>query len=132
MLNYILVAVGSAVGGVLRFWLSGVIANRLGQSFPWGTLVVNVTGCFVIGLFATLTSTEGRWLVGPAGRNFFMTGICGGYTTFSSFGLQTLNLARDEEWLYAAGNTVLSLVLCLAATWLGYVLAKVLNPAKGV
>jgi CrcB protein len=131
MLNYILVAVGSAVGGVSRYWLSGVIANRFGQSFPWGTLVVNVTGCFLIGLFATLTSTEGRWLVGPSGRNFFMTGICGGYTTFSSFSLQTLNLAQDEEWLYAAGNAVLSLVLCLAAVWLGHVLAEVLNPTKG-
>ena len=116
----------------MRFWASGVIANRFGQSFPWGTLVVNVTGCFIIGLFATLTATEGRWLVGPFGRNFFMTGVCGGYTTFSSFSLQTLNLARDEEWLYAAGNAVLSLVLCLAAVWLGHILAAFLNPTKGV
>ncbi|MGP8199507.1 MAG: fluoride efflux transporter CrcB [Limisphaerales bacterium] len=131
MLNYILVAVGSAAGGVLRFWLSGVIANRVGSSFPWGTLVVNVTGSFAIGFFATLISTEGRWLVGPSGRNFFMTGICGGYTTFSSFSLQTLNLAQDEEWLYAAGNAGLSLVLCLVAVWLGYVLAKLINPTKG-
>ena len=131
MLNYILVGVGSAIGGIMRFWASGVIANRFGQSFPWGTLVVNVTGCFIIGLFATLTATEGRWLVGPFGRNFFMTGVCGGYTTFSSFSLQTLNLARDEEWLYAAGNAVLSLVLCLAAVWLGHVLAEFLNPTKG-
>ena len=131
MLNYILVAVGSAAGGVFRFWLSGLIANRVGSSFPWGTLVVNVSGCFLIGLFATLTSTEGRWLVGPSGRNFFMTGICGGYTTFSSFSLQTLNLARDEEWLYAAGNTISSVVLCLAAVWLGHVVAKVINPTKG-
>jgi CrcB protein len=132
MLNYILVGVGSAIGGIMRFWASGVIANRFGQSFPWGTLVVNVTGCFIIGLFATLTATEGRWLVGPFGRNFFMTGVCGGYTTFSSFSLQTLNLARDEEWLYAAGNAVLSLVLCLAAVWLGHILAAFLNPTKGV
>jgi CrcB protein len=132
MLNYILVGVGSAIGGVSRFWASGVIANRFGQSFPWGTLVVNVSGCFIIGLFATLTATEGRWLVGPSGRNFFMTGVCGGYTTFSSFSLQTLNLARDEEWLYAVGNAVLSLVLCLAAVWLGHVLAEFLNPTKGV
>ena len=57
MLNYILVGVGSAIGGIMRFWASGVIANRFGQSFPWGTLVVNVTGCFIIGLFATLTAT---------------------------------------------------------------------------
>ena len=132
MLNYILVGVGSAIGGIMRFWASGVIANRFGQSFPWGTLVVNVTGCFIIGLFATLTATEGRWLVGPFGRNFFMTGICGGYTTFSSFSLQTLNLARDEEWLYAAGNAVLSLVLCLAAVWLGHILAAFLAPTKGI
>ena len=132
MLNYILVGVGSAIGGIMRFWASGVIANRFGQSFPWGTLVVNVSGCFIIGLFATLTATEGRWLVGPFGRNFFMTGVCGGYTTFSSFSLQTLNLARDEEWLYAAGNAVLSLVLCLAAVWLGHILAAFLNPTKGV
>jgi CrcB protein len=132
MLNYILVGVGSAIGGVSRFWASGVIANRFGQSFPWGTLVVNVSGCFIIGLFATLTATEGRWLVGPSGRNFFMTGVCGGYTTFSSFSLQTLNLARDEEWLYAVGNAALSLVLCLAAVWLGHVLAEFLNPTKGV
>jgi CrcB protein len=132
MLNYILVGVGSAIGGIMRFWASGVIANRFGQSFPWGTLVVNVTGCFIIGLFATLTATEGRWLVGPFGRNFFMTGVCGGYTTFSSFSLQTLNLARDDEWLYAAGNAVLSLVLCLAAVWLGHILAAFLNPTKGV
>jgi CrcB protein len=90
-----------------------------------------VSGCFLIGLFATLTSTEGRWLVGPSGRNFFMTGICGGYTTFSSFSLQTLNLARDEEWLYAAGNTISSVVLCLAAVWLGHVVAKIINPTKG-
>jgi CrcB protein len=132
MLNYILVGLGSAIGGISRYWASGLIANRYGQSFPWGTLFVNVTGSFIIGLFATLTATEGRWLVGPSGRNFFMMGFCGGYTTFSSFSLQTLSLAQDEEWLYAAGNAVLSLVLCLAAVWLGHVLAEILNPTKGV
>jgi CrcB protein len=132
MLNYLLVAVGSAAGGVSRFWASGFIANRVGQSFPWGTLFVNVTGSFIIGLFATLTAPEGRWLVGPSGRNFFMTGVCGGYTTFSSFSLLTLNLAEDEEWLYAGGNAVLSLVLCLVAVWLGHVLALKLIPTKGV
>jgi CrcB protein len=131
MLNYILVGVGSAAGGISRYWASGLIANRFGQSFPWGTLFVNVTGCLIIGLFATLTAPEGRWLVGPSGRNFFMTGVCGGYTTFSSFSLQTLNLAQDEEWLYAAGNAILSLVLCLAAVWLGHILAMSLNARNG-
>ncbi|HTV47937.1 MAG TPA: fluoride efflux transporter CrcB [Phycisphaerae bacterium] len=131
MFLYLLVAIGSALGGVSRFWFSGLIANRFGQSFPWGTLFVNVTGSFIIGLFATLTAPEGRWLVGPSGRNFFMTGFCGGYTTFSSFSLQTLSLAQDEEWLYAGGNAVLNLVLCLLAVWLGYVMAKIINPMKG-
>ena len=132
MLNYILVGLGSAIGGISRYGASGLIANRFGQSFPWGTLFVNVTGSFIIGLFATLTAPEGRWLVGPSGRNFFMTGVCGGYTTFSSFSLQTLNLVQDEEWLYAASNAVLSLILCLVAVWLGHVLAEVLKATRGV
>lgn len=132
MLNYLLVAVGGALGSISRFWASGVIANRFGQSFPWGTLFVNVSGSFVIGLFATLTAPEGRWLIGPSGRNFFMTGFCGGYTTFSSFSLQTLSLAQDEEWLYASGNAVLNLALCLVAVWLGHILALKLNPTKGL
>jgi len=132
MLNYIFVGLGSAMGGISRFWASGLVANRFGQSFPFGTLFVNVTGSFIIGFFATMTAPDGRWLVGPAGRNFFMTGFCGGYTTFSSFSLQTLNLAQDEEWLYAGGNAVLNLVLCLVAVWLGHILAEFINPAKGI
>ena len=92
-----------------------------------GTLVINVTGAFVIGFFATLTGTEGRMLVSPTFRTFFMAGICGGYTTFSSFSLQTLNLARDGEWLYAGLNALLSFTLCLFAVWLGHVTAMTLN-----
>jgi len=131
MPNYILVGVGSAIGGVSRYWASGLIANRVGQSFPWGTLFVNVTGSFIIGFFATVTAPEGRWLVRSSGRNFFMTGFCGGYTTFSSFSLQTLNLAQDEEWLYAGGNAVFNLVLCMVAVWLGHILGEMVNSAKG-
>ena len=131
MLNYVLVGLRSAIGGVARFWASGFLANRYGQSFPWGTLFVNVTGSFAIGVFAALTAPEGRWLVGPSGRSFFLIGICGGYTTFSSFSLQTLNLARDDEWLYACGNAVLSFALCLMAVWLGHFVAQNLNPSKG-
>jgi CrcB protein len=131
MLNYILVAVGSAIGGISRYWASGLIANRFGQSFPFGTLFVNVTGSFIIGFFATVTSPDGRWLVGASGRNFFMTGICGGYTTFSSFSLQTMNLAQDDEWFYAGGNAVLNLVLCLIGVWLGHIFAELVNSTKG-
>jgi fluoride exporter len=125
--NYLLVMLGSGLGGGLRYWLSGVVAQRYGETFPWGTLVVNVTGCFAIGLFATLTGTDGRWLVPPAGRSLFMVGICGGFTTFSSFSLQTLALARDAEWLYAGMNILGSVALCLISVWLGHLLATQFN-----
>ena len=119
---YFLVAFGGALGSVARSWLSGLIAERYGHAFPWNTLLVNVTGSLVIGFLAALTEPEGRGLASPATRQFFMVGICGGYTTFSSFSLQTLNLLRDREWLYAGGNVVLSVVLCMVAVWIGYLL----------
>jgi fluoride exporter len=130
MLMYLWVAIGGALGSVSRFWLSGVVARHFGETFPWGTLVINVTGSFVIGLFATSTGTEGRWLVSPSFRTFFMIGICGGYTTFSSFSLQTLNLANEGEWARAGANILLSVVLCLAGVWLGWLLANNLNQMK--
>ena len=131
MIAYLWIAIGGALGSVARFWFSGIVARQVGETFPWGTILVNVSGSFVIGFFATFTSPEGRWLV-PAGfRQFFMIGICGGYTTFSSFSLQTLNLMEDGEWLYAGANVVLSVVLCLGAVWLGHLLAMGLNSMKG-
>lgn len=126
-MNLLLVILGSGLGGGLRYWLSGVIAHRFGESFPLGTLAVNVLGSFAIGIFATLTGTEGRWLVTPAARTFFMLGICGGFTTFSSFSLQTFALARDAEWLYAGLNIIGSVALCLIFVWLGHLLATTLN-----
>ena len=97
---------GSALGGVSRYWLSGLAAHAIGETFPVGTILVNITGCFIIGFFAVLTGPDGRIFVGTDARQFVMTGICGGYTTFSSFSLQTLNLARDSEWLLAGANVV--------------------------
>jgi CrcB protein len=125
--DYLWIALGSAIGGVGRYWLSGWIAQRFGETFPVGTLVVNVSGSFLIGLVATLSDPDGRILINPSGRQFLMVGILGGYTTFSSFSLQTLNLARDGEWLHAAANVVLSLFLCLLAVWLGHVAAQFIN-----
>jgi fluoride exporter len=125
--SYLWVAIGSAFGGVARFALSGLIAERIGEVFPWGTLVVNVSGSFVIGLFATLTGPDGRLLAGTSTRQFVMIGICGGYTTFSSFSLQTLNLARDGDWLRVGGNIVASVVLCLLGVWLGHIAAAAIN-----
>jgi CrcB protein len=126
-MTYVLVALGSAIGGVLRYWLSGLVANSFGQTFPWGTLVVNVTGSLAIGFFATLTAPEGRFLVPSEWRTLFMIGICGGYTTFSSFSLQTLNLAQDGEWWLVGGNIVLSVVLCLFGVWVGHAGAVAIN-----
>ncbi len=131
MMLYLLVALGGALGSVARFALSGFVANHIGTTFPWGTLIINVTGSFVIGFYATLTGPEGRVFASGHSRQFFMTGICGGYTTFSSFSLQTLNLARDDEWLQAGGNAVGSVVACLVAVWLGHLAASHLNQLKG-
>ena len=131
MLNYLWVGLGGALGSIARFWASDLVARHFGETFPFGTLVVNVTGSFLIGWFATLTGPEGRWLVASGARTFFMAGVCGGYTTFSSFSLQTLDLARDGEWLHAGANAVLSFVCCMVAVWLGHVLALSLNATKG-
>jgi len=106
-----------------------MIGQRYGEMFPYGTLVVNVTGSFVIGLFAALTNPDGRWLVSPSWREFFMIGVCGGYTTFSSFSLQTLDLIHDGEWLRATWNTIGSFAFCLFAVWLGQVCASMINRA---
>ena len=128
---YFLIALGGALGSVARFALNGVISSHFGETFPWGTLIVNVTGSFVIGFFATLTGPDGRMFASGNARMFFMTGLCGGYTTFSSFSLQTLALAREGEWLRAGANTVGSVVACLVAVWLGHLAASALNQMKG-
>jgi CrcB protein len=125
--SYLWVAIGSALGGVGRFALSGLIAERIGEVFPWGTLFVNVSGSFAIGLIATLTGPDGRLLAGTTARQFVMIGICGGYTTFSSFSLQTLSLARDGDWLRVSANIASSVALCLVAVWLGHIAAAAIN-----
>ncbi len=131
MLTYLWIALGGALGSVGRFWLSGVVAQRHGETFPLGTLIVNVTGCLAIGVVATLTSPDGRWLAPVSFRQFLIYGLLGGYTTFSSFSWQTLELVQDGQWLRAGSNVVGSVVLCLAAVWLGHVLAASLNSMKG-
>ena len=131
MSPYLWITLGSGLGGLVRYALSGLIAHRFGETFPWGTFVINVTGSFVIGFFATLTGPDGRILVGSTGRQFVMTGILGGYTTYSSFSLQTLALARDAEWLRAGANAFGTFFLCFLAVWLGHLCAAWLNTLKG-
>ncbi len=131
MLMYLTVALGGGLGSIARYFLSGMVAHAFGETFPWGTLVVNVTGSFIIGFFGTLTGPDGRMLVGGTTRQFVMVGICGGFTTFSSFSLQTLNLMNDGEWLQAGGNVVGSVALCLFFVWLGSASASMHNQMKG-
>jgi fluoride exporter len=128
MLSYLWVMLGGALGTGARFWLSGFVASRFGELFPLGTLVINVTGSFAIGFFAAFSDVQSPFLIAPRFRQFFMIGICGGYTTFSSFSLQTLDLAQDGDWLKAGINTLLSFGGCLVAVWLGRVLALWLIP----
>lgn len=121
------IAAGTAIGGVARYWCSGLIAHLIGETFPFGTLFVNLLGSFLIGLVAELTGPDGRLLIASEHRQFLMLGVFGGFTTFSSFSLQTLNLAQDGEWLYVGANIVLSVLLCLIGVWAGYALGVVLN-----
>jgi CrcB protein len=129
---YAWVMIGSALGGGARYWCSGLIADFVGQTFPWGTIVVNVVGSFIIGFFNAVTGPDGRFLVSPEARQFVMVGVCGGYTTFSSFSLQTLSLMRNGEWMPASANAVLSFALCMLAVWLGHLAAAGMNQLKGV
>jgi CrcB protein len=116
-MDHLLVIIGSVLGGMARYGLSGAVARRIGETFPWGTLVVNVSGSFLIGVFGVAIAAGDHAL-----RGLLMTGVCGGYTTFSSFSLQTLALARDGEWWRAGFNVIASFAFCLAATWAGFAL----------
>jgi fluoride exporter len=126
LVTYLVIALGSALGGVARYGCGLLAVALWGAAFPWGTLIVNILGSFVIGGFATLTAPDGRLYVGPLGRQFVMVGLCGGYTTFSSFSLETFGLLQQRP-LAGASYIGLSLVLCLLAVWLGHALARKAN-----
>ena len=124
MTTYVLIALGSALGGVARHGLGILIAQRLGAGLPWGTLFVNVTGSFLIGLVAALTDARTN---SHGVREFLMVGVLGGYTTFSAFSLQTLALLREGRLLEAGGNVAGSVVLCVVAVWFGFIAGSVLR-----
>lgn len=127
VMSYLWIGFGSALGGMGRYWCSGVTARVFGEAFPWGTILVNVVGSLIIGFVATLMPPDGRILSSPDARDFLLVGVLGGYTTFSAFSLQTLGLARDGQWAWALVNVVASVVLCLTAVWLGHLGAAALS-----
>jgi CrcB protein len=122
MQKVLLIGLAGLVGTVGRYALSGVIARRFGETFPAGTLVVNIVGCFLAGLLFYLL--QERNLVTPMTRTVVMIGLLGGFTTFSSFGLQTFTLLRDGEFWFATLNIVGSNFLGLLMVWAGYTLGK--------
>jgi CrcB protein len=124
---YLWVALGGALGSVARYACSTAAARWLGSGFPWSTLFVNVTGSFVIGVLAALVTADGRPALGTDARAFFMVGILGGFTTVSTFSLETLDLARSGALGAAAANAALSLVSCLVAVWLGFAAGALFN-----
>jgi fluoride exporter len=125
--SYISVALGSIVGAVARFLVSVLFVSQFGDGFPWGTLFVNVTGSFIIGFYAALTGPDGRLFVSARQRLFVMVGICGGYTTFSAFSLETLRFVQSGNAHTALIYLLVSAVTWIASVWLGHALAARLN-----
>ena len=126
MVATLLIGLGGALGSVARYWFA-VWAAPISRGLPWGTILINVAGSFAIGLFGTLTLAHGRHPAPENGRLFFMVGVCGGFTTFSSFSLQTLDLLRGGAPGRAMANVAASMLLCLGAVSLGHAAASRLN-----
>jgi CrcB protein len=127
---YFWIALGSGIGGVARMACAELAGWLWGDAFPWGILIVNAFGSFVIGFFFTYTGPDGRLLISSTTRQFVMTGFCGGYTTFSAFSLDTFNLLRDQQLLAAGANIVLSIACCLMSVWAGHVFAAELSKPR--
>lgn len=122
--TWLAVAVGGALGSLARFWLAAIMTMLTGPRFPWGTLFINVLGSFIIGLVAGLTAVPARVGMHPDVRVFLMVGICGGFTTFSAFSLQTLELLQSGEVASALGYIAGSVLFCLIAVWAGWSLGR--------
>ena len=124
MQKTIFIAVAGLIGTLLRYWLSGAVARQYGETFPWGTMAVNLIGCLITG--AVFFLTEERFLMSPTIRTVILIGLLGGFTTFSAYGLQTFALLREGQFGLATLNVVTSNILGLVMVWVGYVLGRVL------
>ena len=119
------VALGGALGSMARFWMGGAVAGWLGPSYPWGTIFINIIGSFAIGFYAVLSGPFGAAPGSFNARTFVLVGLCGGFTSFSAFSLQTFELAQQQRWWGAAGNVAISVVACLVSVWAGVAFARV-------
>ena len=126
----LIVMLGGAFGTLARY-LIGLMALPISQDLPWGTIIINIAGSFIMGFFGTMTVAHGRFPAPETARLFVMVGICGGFTTFSSFSLQTLDLAREGRWDHAIANIGASVTLCLIAVTAGYGAAMWINASRG-
>lgn len=131
ILLYVFVAIGTSIGGTARALVSMAAIQLAGPGFPWGTLIANVVGSLVIGFFATLTGPDGRLFLSARTRQFVTTGICGGFTTFSVFSLETYRFAAVGDYPMAALNLAVSVVAWLLAVWIGHSLAAQFNRLGG-
>jgi fluoride exporter len=125
MIEYLMVAMGGAIGSMLRYWVSGSVADRLGTRFPYGTFAVNCTGSFLIGLIITLISQRAN--VNPNWRYLIGVGFIGGYTTFSAFAYETFESMQDGKMLVASLNVLLSVAVGLLCIWLGVAAARAMD-----
>lgn len=122
MINYLLVSTGAALGGAARYWLSNQVYKILPENFPYGTLTVNFLGSFILGIIIYLF--DSKELISPDLRLFLTIGFCGGFTTFSTFSLETVNLIKNSEYFLASMNIASSILLCFAAVYFVSLLVK--------
>ena len=122
MYNYLMVSLGAALGGGMRYWLSNFTYKFVPTTFPYGTLVVNVVGSFILGL--VMIYFDQREMITPGIRLFLAVGFCGGFTTFSSFSLETFNLLRDSQIALGLLNIALNVLVCLVGVFLAYLVSK--------
>ena len=124
MTKYLMVALGGAIGSMLRFWAGGYVSTRLGTRFPYGTFLINITASFLIGFIMTLLAERMHW--GPNWRFLIVAGFLGGYSTFSTFEYETFRIFQDGEFLVAGMNIVLSVAVGFLAVWVGVVTGRII------